>query len=121
MNGWINQRQAEQLVPIQTGQAGWWLLHWRVSIGFTFFLLSFDFWQARQEHLKSFAGKSWSKYAANCNGTATEDASVEVLGDAMSGYIVNVAREEDEDPVRIPPSISAKLKPHQVSCFIIII
>ncbi|XXG90588.1 hypothetical protein AAC387_Pa12g2318 [Persea americana] len=71
--------------------------------------------KARQEHLKSFAGKSWSKYAANCNGTATEDASVEVLGDAMSGYIVNVAREEDEDPVRIPPSISAKLKPHQVA------
>lgn len=36
------------------------------------------------------------------------------VGDAIEGYIVNVAREMDEEPVRIPQSISAKLKPHQV-------
>lgn len=71
--------------------------------------------KARQEHLKSFAGKSWSKYTASCNGNTTEGASVEVLGDATTGYIVNVAREEGEDPVRIPASICAKLKPHQIA------
>lgn len=37
-----------------------------------------------------------------------------MLGDVIDGFIVNVAREENEEPVRIPPSISAKLKPHQV-------
>lgn len=57
-----------------------------------------------------------------CNGNLSEGASVEVLGDALAGYIVNVVREKGEEAVRIPPSISAKLKAHQVfdslwSCF----
>lgn len=52
--------------------------------------------------------------SVNCNGTLHEGASVEVLGDATSGYIVNVVREKGEEAVRIPPSISAKLKVHQV-------
>lgn len=49
-----------------------------------------------------------------CNGRILENASVQMLGDVIDGFIVNVAREENEEPVRIPPSISAKLKPHQV-------
>ncbi|XP_058095092.1 protein CHROMATIN REMODELING 20 isoform X2 [Magnolia sinica] len=75
--------------------------------------------KARQEHLKSmqvqFAGKSWGKISTSCNGNATVGTSVKVLGDATNGFIVNVAREADEVPVRIPPSISAKLKPHQIA------
>lgn len=51
---------------------------------------------------------------STCNETLPEGASSEVLGDASSGFIVNVVREEGEDSVRIPPSISAKLKTHQV-------
>ncbi|KAH6832693.1 P-loop containing nucleoside triphosphate hydrolases superfamily protein [Perilla frutescens var. hirtella] len=42
-------------------------------------------------------------------------AGVEVLDNASSGYIINMAREEDEEAVRIPPSISMKLKLHQLS------
>ncbi|KAK9082988.1 hypothetical protein Scep_029459 [Stephania cephalantha] len=75
--------------------------------------------KARQEHLislqKQFTTESWSKNPASCLNTAVEGASTEVLGDATTGYIVNVVREKDEDAVRIPPSISAKLKPHQIS------
>lgn len=41
-------------------------------------------------------------------------AGVEVLDNASLGYIVNLMREEDEEAVRIPPSISANLKLHQV-------
>lgn len=51
------------------------------------------------------------------NGNLSEGASVEVLGDASTGYVVNVVREKGEEAVRIPPSISAKLKAHQVSSF----
>ncbi|XP_057784554.1 LOW QUALITY PROTEIN: protein CHROMATIN REMODELING 20-like [Salvia miltiorrhiza] len=40
---------------------------------------------------------------------------VEVPDNASSGYIINLVREEDEEAVRIPPSISMKLKPHQIS------
>ncbi|XP_068660987.1 protein CHROMATIN REMODELING 20-like isoform X2 [Aristolochia californica] len=69
--------------------------------------------KARQEHLQSLQGKSWSKSAGNSNGTALEGTDSEVLGDAVKGFIVNVAREENEEAVRIPPSLSAKLKPHQ--------
>jgi transcriptional regulator ATRX len=36
------------------------------------------------------------------------------LQDAGDGHVVNLAREEDEEPVRIPSSMSSKLKPHQV-------
>lgn len=52
--------------------------------------------------------------SAGCNGNLSEGVSVEVLGDASTGYIVNVVREKGEEAVRIPPSISAKLKAHQV-------
>ncbi|KAF8401988.1 hypothetical protein HHK36_012939 [Tetracentron sinense] len=73
----------------------------------------------RQEHLKSlqvqFTAKSRTFNTASCNGNLPEGTSVEVLGDASKGYIVNVVREKDEEAVRIPPSISAKLKPHQIS------
>ncbi|KAG5232712.1 protein CHROMATIN REMODELING [Salix suchowensis] len=51
---------------------------------------------------------------ASCSGNL-EGASVEVLGDATTGYIVNVVREKGEEAVRIPPSISSKLKAHQVA------
>uniref|UniRef100_A0A1D1Z2M2 ATP-dependent helicase ATRX n=2 Tax=Anthurium amnicola TaxID=1678845 RepID=A0A1D1Z2M2_9ARAE len=73
--------------------------------------------KARQEHLKSmqFSGQSLTKATNNLNGATTKGADVQVLGDAIGGYVVNVAREEDEQPVRIPLSLSAKLKPHQVS------
>ncbi|KAK1260994.1 Chromatin structure-remodeling complex protein SYD [Acorus gramineus] len=74
--------------------------------------------KARQEHLKSLQEQSAIKSRTknvSINGITTEGANVEMLGDANDGYIVNVVREEDEEPVRIPPSISAKLKPHQVS------
>lgn len=77
------------------------------------------FLQERQERLKSlqvqFSAKSEMMTAASCNGNLPEGASVEVLGDALTGYIVNVVREKGEEAVRIPPSISAKLKSHQVS------
>ncbi|XP_035548930.1 protein CHROMATIN REMODELING 20 isoform X2 [Juglans regia] len=73
----------------------------------------------RQERLKSlqeqFSAKSKMMSSAGCNGNLSEGASVEVLGDASTGYIVNVVREKGEEAVRIPPSISAKLKAHQVS------
>ncbi|XP_012089374.1 protein CHROMATIN REMODELING 20 isoform X2 [Jatropha curcas] len=73
----------------------------------------------RQERLKSlkvqFTGKSKVMKSASCNGNLPEGATVEVLGDSATGYIVNVVREKGEEAVRIPPSISAKLKAHQVA------
>ncbi|ONI05013.1 hypothetical protein PRUPE_6G351600 [Prunus persica] len=73
----------------------------------------------RQERLKSlqvqFSAKSKMKSSASCNGNLPEGASAEVLGDASAGYIVNVVREKGEEAVRIPPSISAKLKTHQIT------
>ncbi|KAG6737428.1 hypothetical protein POTOM_058949 [Populus tomentosa] len=73
----------------------------------------------RQERLKSlkvqFSDKSKMINPASCSGNLTEGASVEVLGDATTGYIVNVVREKGEEAVRIPPSISSKLKAHQVA------
>eukprot|EP00257_Ricinus_communis_P017978 XP_015576553.1 protein CHROMATIN REMODELING 20 isoform X1 [Ricinus communis] len=73
----------------------------------------------RQERLKSlkvqFTDKSKMMNTASCNGNLPEGASFEVLGDAATGYIVNVVREKGEEAVRIPPSISAKLKAHQVA------
>ncbi|KAJ6379971.1 hypothetical protein OIU76_016599 [Salix suchowensis] len=72
----------------------------------------------RQERLKSlkvkFSDKSKMMNFASCSGNL-EGASVEVLGDATTGYIVNVVREKGEEAVRIPPSISSKLKAHQVA------
>ena len=77
--------------------------------------------QERQERLKSlkvqFSDKSKMINPASCSGNLTEGASVEVLGDATTGYIVNVVREKGEEAVRIPPSISSKLKAHQVSFY----
>ncbi|KAJ8760391.1 hypothetical protein K2173_015058 [Erythroxylum novogranatense] len=73
----------------------------------------------RQERLKSlqgqFSNKSTLMSSVSCNDNLPEGPSVEVLGDATSGYIVNVVREKGEEAVRIPPSISAKLKVHQVA------
>lgn len=74
--------------------------------------------KARQEHINSMkeqsASKSRRKNITSPTGNAAIDTT-ELLGDATEGYIVNVAREEAEDPARIPPSISSKLKPHQVA------
>lgn len=74
--------------------------------------------QERQERLKSlqvqFSATSKMTSSIGCNGNLPEGASTEVLGDALTGYIVNVVREKGEEAVRIPPSISAKLKAHQV-------
>ncbi|XP_057250433.1 protein CHROMATIN REMODELING 20 isoform X3 [Beta vulgaris subsp. vulgaris] len=73
----------------------------------------------RQERLKSlkaqFSSIPMMMNASTCNGSLPEGASSEVLGDPSTGFIVNVVREEGEDAVRIPPSISAKLKTHQVA------
>ncbi|KAL8052253.1 hypothetical protein ABFX02_06G200400 [Erythranthe guttata] len=44
-----------------------------------------------------------------------DGTGVEMLGDMSAGYIINVVREEGEEPVRIPPSISMKLKIHQIA------
>ncbi|KAL1542519.1 DNA helicase [Salvia divinorum] len=41
-------------------------------------------------------------------------AGLEAQDNASSGYIINLVREEGEEAVRIPPSISTKLKPHQI-------
>lgn len=59
------------------------------------------------------ASKSWGMNASSINGNVV-GVTPDVLGNATEGYIVNVAREEDEEPVKISPSISGKLKPHQV-------
>ncbi|KAL6842436.1 hypothetical protein ACP4OV_027863 [Aristida adscensionis] len=69
--------------------------------------------KARQDHLKSMQELSASKLKSENIGTSF-GAPSEVSLDAGDGHIVNVAREEDEEPVRIPSSISSKLKPHQV-------
>ncbi|CAI0385224.1 unnamed protein product [Linum tenue] len=73
----------------------------------------------RQEHLKSlkvqFSDKSSVMSSTTLHGTLPEGASVEVLGDATTGYVVNVVREKGEEAVRIPPSIAGKLKVHQVA------
>jgi hypothetical protein len=72
-----------------------------------------------QDQLKSlqdqFSTKAKTINSAGCMGNLSEGANVEVLGDASTGYIVNVVREKGEEAVRIPRSISAKLKAHQVS------
>lgn len=73
----------------------------------------------RQERLKSlqvqFSSNSKMMSSAGFCGNLSEGASAEVLGDASTGYIVNVVREKGEEAVRIPPSISSKLKTHQIS------
>ncbi|XP_061371328.1 protein CHROMATIN REMODELING 20 isoform X2 [Gastrolobium bilobum] len=73
----------------------------------------------RQERLNSlrvqFSASSIKMSSAGFIGNLSEGASIEVLGDALAGYIVNVVREKGEEAVRIPPSISAKLKAHQIA------
>ncbi|XP_022742817.1 protein CHROMATIN REMODELING 20 isoform X2 [Durio zibethinus] len=71
----------------------------------------------RQECLKSmqFSAKYNMMNSSSCTTNLLNEASVEVLGDAITGYIVNVRREDGEEAVRIPPSISAKLKVHQIA------
>ncbi|XP_062084347.1 protein CHROMATIN REMODELING 20 [Humulus lupulus] len=73
----------------------------------------------RQERLKSFhvqfSAKSNVMSSVGYNGNLSEDASTGVLGDASTGYIVNVVREKGEEAVRVPPSISGKLKVHQIT------
>ncbi|XP_076904169.1 protein CHROMATIN REMODELING 20-like [Bidens hawaiensis] len=75
----------------------------------------------RQERLKSLEAErlkslksmkaSYESFKANVSTGAT----LNMLGDAQSGYIVNVVREENEEAVRLPQSISTKLKSHQVA------
>ncbi|XP_071920989.1 protein CHROMATIN REMODELING 20-like isoform X4 [Coffea arabica] len=72
----------------------------------------------RQERLKSL-GAQISKRSSilkstSCNWNSPERRTVEVLDDPLRGYIVNNVRDEGEDPIWIPPSISVKLKPHQL-------
>lgn len=73
----------------------------------------------RQERLKSLGAKFSSKTmfmnSGNCCKNSYESGSLEMLGDVETGYIVNVVREEGEVAVRIPRSLSEKLKPHQVA------
>ncbi|XP_072955978.1 protein CHROMATIN REMODELING 20 isoform X2 [Typha angustifolia] len=71
--------------------------------------------KARQEHLKSMQVESVSTLLCKSLGSVIGTAEDGVFGDATEGYIVNLAREKDEEPVRIPTSISPKLKPHQVA------
>lgn len=71
----------------------------------------------RQERLKSLKAHSKSIFmnSGGSNWNLTEGGSVKVLGDTLTGYIVNVVREKGEEAVRIPRSISSKLKAHQVA------
>ncbi|KAF8116177.1 hypothetical protein N665_0020s0036 [Sinapis alba] len=70
----------------------------------------------RQERLRSLQFSARYKTISSMGDVKIpEGAEAEVLGDAHSGYIVNVAREIGEEAVRVPRSISAKLKPHQVT------
>jgi transcriptional regulator ATRX len=58
--------------------------------------------------------QSASKIRTENIGTSFGVLSDVTLEDAGDGHIVNLAREEDEEPVRIPSSMSSKLKTHQV-------
>lgn len=75
----------------------------------------------RQERLKSLEAerlkslKSMKANSANFKATVSQDVTADMLGDAQTGYIVNVVREENEEAVRLPKSISTKLKTHQVA------
>ncbi|KAK6144887.1 hypothetical protein DH2020_021707 [Rehmannia glutinosa] len=73
----------------------------------------------RQERLISlgalYSTKSVIKSSMVSNGISFDGAGVEVLGNTTSGYIINLVREEGEEAVRVPPSISKKLKLHQIA------
>ncbi|KAK3043158.1 hypothetical protein RJ639_000047 [Escallonia herrerae] len=72
----------------------------------------------RQARLKSlgaqFSSKSMMMNSTSSAENLIQSDTVEVLSDALRGYIVNAVREEGEEAVRIPSSISTKLKPHQI-------
>lgn len=70
--------------------------------------------KARQDHLKSMQEQSATKLRSKNVGNPFETPLEICLQDAGDGHVVNLAREEDEEPVRIPSSMSSKLKPHQV-------
>ncbi|XP_020598505.1 protein CHROMATIN REMODELING 20 isoform X2 [Phalaenopsis equestris] len=74
--------------------------------------------KARQEYLKSMqaqvTNKSHGKALAEINISTSPMENTRMLDDPREGYVVNIAREHDEDPVRIAPSLSTMLKPHQV-------
>lgn len=70
--------------------------------------------KARQDHLKSMQEQSASKIRSGNTGSSFGGISDATLEDAADGRIVNLAREEDEEPVRIPSSMSSKLKTHQI-------
>lgn len=73
----------------------------------------------RQERLKSlearFSTKSAVMSSSVDNRSSYDGTGAGILHDISAGYIVNVVREEGEEAVRIPPSISTKLKIHQVA------
>ncbi|VFQ62592.1 unnamed protein product [Cuscuta campestris] len=73
----------------------------------------------RQERLKSlgaqFSSKARMMSFGDLSKKYSENGNVEMLGDSKTGYVVNVVRDEGEEAVRIPPSMSAKLKSHQVA------
>lgn len=81
--------------------------------------------QERQERLKAlearFSTKSPVISSSVKSRSSFDGTGVQILGDMSAGYIVNVVREEGEEAVRIPPSISTKLKIHQVLLPIIIV
>lgn len=81
--------------------------------------------QERQDRLNSlkaqFSSKSKLASSVGFSVDVSESCAADVLGDALTGYIVNVVREEGEEAVRIPPSISSKLKVHQVVCVCVIL
>lgn len=72
----------------------------------------------RQDHLKMLQQRSmfeqWSKASAS-EGEKAWAKENELLGNAAEGFIVNVAREQDEAEIRISKSISCILKPHQIA------
>ncbi|KAJ3682438.1 hypothetical protein LUZ60_015011 [Juncus effusus] len=71
--------------------------------------------KARQDHLKSMQ-ESASKMSSKIFEKCSTSVSAPVIFEAVKeGYIINIAREIDEIAVRIPNSISVKLKPHQVA------
>ncbi|XP_071702520.1 protein CHROMATIN REMODELING 20 [Rutidosis leptorrhynchoides] len=66
------------------------------------------------ERLKSLTSMK-TKYANYRETVSDGGVTFDMLGDAQTGYIVNVVREENEQAVRLPQSISTKLKSHQVA------
>ncbi|KAL7148380.1 hypothetical protein ABFS83_06G174400 [Erythranthe nasuta] len=73
----------------------------------------------RQERLKSleaeYSIESLKRNSMVNNGVSFDGAGIEMPGDTDSGYVINLVREESDVPVRIPPSISSKLKHHQIA------